>query len=401
MDRGILLKDKLHSTKYAIIYTALVSVILLTPLFFYFIYMKNIHSIQNELYLKEKSLLVVGAMQEYDNSEEYFEYPRFRTFTSGLYDKNFKPIFSLIKEKIKYFRSGYHVDENNNAFLIIKLPNNRYFSAKYLVIENKLSFAIVYEKILIILFTVLVFIFILSMFFLRTFAKPFKKVNETLDSFIRDSIHEINTPLSIISVNVDLYTRKYGSNKYLARMKAATKVLSNLYNDMDYLIKHERMEHKRDSFELSQFLKDRVDYFHEVAQMKNIVLNLNLEASDLYVYINQKQIQKIIDNTISNAIKYSHDNSEIDIKMYVEDEKCYLVFKDYGVGIHKVSDIFNRYYRENKDKGGFGIGLNIVKSIIDELGIELKIESTPKVGSQFMYVIPKKYTLSLQSPTGI
>ena len=357
--------------------------------------MKNIHSIQNELYLKEKSLLVIGAMEAYDNNEEYFEYPRFRTFKSGLYDKNFKPIFSLVKNQIKYFKSGYHIDNNNNAFLIIKLPKNRYFDAKYLVITNKLSFAIVYEKIMIILFSVLVLIFILSMFFLRTFARPFKKLNITLDNFIKDSMHEINTPLSIINVNIDLFIRKNGSNKYLNRMKAATKVLSNIYNDMDYLIKHERVEYKRDSFELSQFLKDRVDYFDEVALMKNIKLNLQLQTSNLYIYINQKQIQKIIDNTISNAIKYSHDNSEIDIEMYVQDEKCYLIFKDYGVGIHKINDIFNRYYRENKDKGGFGIGLNIVQSIINELDIELKIESTPKVGSQFMYIIPKKYTLSL------
>ncbi|MFK5938112.1 MAG: HAMP domain-containing sensor histidine kinase [Sulfurimonas sp.] len=389
------MKDKRYSTKYAIIYTALVSVILLTPLFFYFIYMKNIHSIQNELFLKDKSFFIIGAMEEHDNSEEYFEYPRFRTFNSGLYDKNFKPIFSLVKNEIKYFKNGYHVDKDNNAFLIIKLPKERYFGAKYLVVTNKLSFAVVYEKIMIILFSVLVLIFILSMFFLRTFARPFKRLNQTLDTFIKDSMHEINTPLSIINVNIDLFVRKNGSNKYLERMKAASKVLSNIYNDMDYLIQHERVDYKRDSFELSQFLKDRVDYFDEVALMKNIKLNLHLKASDLYVYINQKQIQKIIDNTISNAIKYSYDNSKIDIEMYVEDEKCYLVFNDYGVGIYKVSDIFNRYYRENKEKGGFGIGLNIVKSIIDELDIELKIKSTPKVGSQFMYIIPKKYTLSL------
>ena len=395
MDKGILLKDKRYSVKYAIIYTSLVSIILLTPLFFYFIYMKNIHSIQNELYLKEKSLLIIAAMEEYDNNEEYFEYPRFRTFKSGLYDKNFKSIFSLIKTPIHYFESGYHVDKDDNSFLIIKLPKERYFNAKYLVIESTLSFAIVYEKIMIILFSVLVLIFILSMFFLHTFARPFKKINQTLDNFIKDSMHEINIPLAIININIDLFLRKNGSNKYLERMKAATKVLSNIYDDMDYLIKHERIDYKRDSFELSQFLKDRVDYFDEVALMKNIKLNLDLKTSNLYVYINQKQIQKIIDNTLSNAIKYSHDNSEIDIEMYVKDEECYLIFKDYGVGIHKVNDIFNRYYRENKDKGGFGIGLNIVQSIINELGIDLKIESKPKVGSQFMYIIPKKYTLSL------
>jgi len=390
------LKDKQYSTKYAIIYTVLVSIILLTPLFFYFIYMKNIHIIQNEIYLKEKSLLVLNAMQEYDMQKEYFEYPRFKSFDSGLYDKNFKAIFSLIKTNIQYFKSGYHVTEDNQAYLIIKLPKNRYFGAKYLVIHNTISFAIIYEKIMLILFSVLVLIFILSLFFLQTFAKPFKRINKTLDNFIKDSMHEINTPLTIINVNIDLFVRKNASNKYLERMKAATKVLSNIYDDMDYLIQHERVDFKRDSFEISNFLKERVDYFVEVAHMKNIQLHLELQISELYIYINQKQIQRIIDNTLSNAIKYSNENSKIEIRLYAEEERCCILFKDYGVGIENVHDIFKRYYRENRDKGGFGIGLNIVKSIIDELDIELQINSTPKEGSEFLYIIPAKYTFSLE-----
>ena len=349
--------------------------------------MKNIHSIQNELLLKEKSLLVMSAMQEYDMQEKYFEYPRFRTFKSGLYDKNFKPIFSLIDHNIMYFKSGYHVDNEDNAYLIIRLPKHRYFEAKYLVIQNKLSYAVVYEKILIILFSVLILIFVLSMFFLQTFAKPFKKVNKTLDNFIKDSMHEINNPLSIINVNIDLYTRKNGTNKYMQRMKAASKVLSNIYNDMDYLIKHENIEPTKETLELLKFLQERVDYFTEVALMKNIKINLDTETK-YHVEMSQQQLQRIIDNTLSNAIKYSYDNSEIDITMYVKDTKCYLSFKDYGIGMEQVDKIFHRYYRENKDKGGFGIGLNIVKSIVDDLGIELKIESKIKEGSEFLYIFP-------------
>lgn len=381
------MKDKQYSAKYAVIYTALVSIILLTPLFFYYIYMKNIHSIQNELLLKEKSLLVINAMQEYKMSEKYFEYPRFRTFKSGLYDKNLKPIFSLIDENIMYFKSGYYVDNDNNAYLVIRLPEHRYFDAKYLVLQNKLSYAVVYERILIILFSVLILIFVLSMFFLQTFAKPFKRVNKTLDNFIKDSMHEINNPLSIINVNIDLYNRKNGTNKYMQRMKAATKVLSNIYNDMDFLIKHERIEYVQESIELSKFLQERVDYFTEVALMKNIKINLDADV-EYHVEMSQPQLQRIIDNTLSNAIKYSYENSEIDISMYIKNHKCHLSFKDYGVGIEKVQKIFHRYYRENKDKGGFGIGLNIVKSIIDDLGIELKIESKIKQGSEFLYIFP-------------
>ncbi|MEN4045306.1 HAMP domain-containing sensor histidine kinase [Sulfurimonas sp. NWX367] len=384
------MKDNKYSAKYALIYTFLVSGILLTPLFFYFVYMKNIHSIQNELFLKEKSLLVVKAMEEFNQDDEYFEYPRFKTFQSGLYDEGFHPIFTLIDTPINYFKEGYYL-EGNNAYLIVTLPKERYFGARYLILKNEISFAPVYEKVFIILFTIVVFVFILSLFFLGSFAKPFQRINKQLDNFIKDSMHEINTPLSIINVNIDLYNRKYEQNKYMQRMKAAAKVLSNIYNDMDYLIKYERLHHEKKDIDLAEFLKERIEYFNEVAKMKNIQINASIQECGM-VYMNDKELQRLIDNNISNAIKYSYENSNIDITLFRKNEKCHLSFKDYGVGIEKVEKIFSRYYREDSSKGGFGIGLNIVKAIIDKENIELEIESLPKQGSLFIYTFPKKKT---------
>jgi signal transduction histidine kinase len=350
--------------------------------------MKNIHSVQNELFLKEKSLLVVKAMEEFNQNDDFFEYPRFKTFTSGLYDKSFHPIFTLIDTPINYFKDGYYLD-NNNAYLIVKLPKERYFGARYLVLKNKISYAPVYEKVFIILFSIVGLVFILSLFFLGSFAKPFQKINKQLDNFIKDSMHEINTPLSIINVNIDLYNRKNEQNKYMQRMKVAAKVLSNIYNDMDYLIKHERLAHEKKNIDLAAFLQERIEYFNEVARMKNIKINASIQECGT-VYMNDKELQRLIDNNISNAIKYSYENSNIDIALYKENEKCYLRFKDYGVGIEKVEKIFSRYYREDSSKGGFGIGLNIVKSIIEKENIELKIESHPKQGSLFIYIFPQK-----------
>jgi signal transduction histidine kinase len=348
--------------------------------------MKNIHAIQNELLLKEKSLLIVKAMQEFDQNDDYFEYPRFKTFESGLYDEKFQPIFTLLSTPIKYFKNGYYLD-GNEAYLVVKLPKERYFGASYLVLHNTISYASVYEKVLLILSSIAALVFILSLFFLKTFAKPFQKMNKQLDNFIKDSMHEINTPLSIINVNIDLYNRKNETNKYMQRMKAAAKVLSNIYNDMDYLIKHDRLEHEKREIDIAAFLKERVEYFFEVASMKNIVINADIKNCGT-VYMNDKQLQRLIDNNISNAIKYSYENSKIDISLYEKRGRCHLAFKDYGVGIEKVEKIFSRYYREDTSKGGFGIGLNIVKSIIKHENIELKIESNLKQGSLFLYIFP-------------
>lgn len=382
------MKDNKYAGKYALIYTSLVAAILLTPLFFYFIYMKNIHSIQNELILKEQSLLIIKSMEEYNQNEEYFEYPRFKTFNSGLYNKGFEPIFTLIDYKIKYFKEGYHLD-GNNAYVIIRLPKERYFDAQYLIVQNNISYAVVYEKVFIILASVVFLVLLLSIYFLNRFARPFKKLNKTLDNFIKDSMHEINTPLSIISVNIDLYNRKNEPNKYLNRMKAATKVLSNIYNDMDYLVKYDRVDYEDEVIDMKLFLNDRIEYFTEVANMKDITIESNIQEG-VEVLMNPKQLQRVVDNNISNAIKYSYENTTIEIEFTKIDNKVVLSFKDYGVGIEKVSKIFTRYYREDNSKGGFGIGLNIVKTIIDTYNIKLQIDSKLAHGSTFSYTFPTR-----------
>ena len=380
------MNDKKYAIKNALIYTVLVGAILVSPLFFYTVHMKSIHSIQNELFLKKKSFLILKYMQEFDQSEEYFEYPRFQTFKSGLYDESFKPIFTLIESDITEFQNGYHLD-GNKAYLITKLPKGIYFDADYLIVMNEISFAPIYEKVFLILFLIIILVFILSMFFLNSFAMPFKKINQRLDNFIKDSIHEINTPLSIINVNIDLYNRKNEQNKYLQRIKAASKVLSNIYNDMDYLIKHDRLEYNKENIDLSKFLKKRIDYFLEIATMKQISIESNIEQ-DIHIFINKKQLGMLIDNNISNAIKYSNENNKIEVSLHRRDEYCYMKFQDYGVGIEDTKQIFERYYREDTYNGGFGIGLNIVKSIIDESNIQLSIDSKLGVGSTFTYKIP-------------
>ena len=330
--------------------------------------------------------MIIKAMEDFNPNETYFDYPRFQTFQSGLYDIRFKPIFTLINYDIKNFREGYHL-EDHDAYLILKLPKERYFGASYLIVKNSISYADIYTNIAVILFSIALLVFALSMFFLNNFAKPFKQINQRLDNFIKDSIHEINTPLAIINVNIDLYNRKNPSNKYMQRMKAAVKVLSHIYEDMDYLVKHNRVQSNPTQIDFTKFMKDRIDYFTDIAMMKGIVIESEIDEN-ISVLMDYKELQRVVDNNISNAIKYSFESNSIVISLHVNYNICTLSFQDFGMGIEKVEKIFERYYRENTSKGGFGIGLNIVKSIIDKEEIELDIKSQPNKGSTFTYIFP-------------
>ncbi|MDF1880545.1 HAMP domain-containing histidine kinase [Sulfurimonas sp. MAG313] len=382
-----------YAFKNALLYTVLITIILLVPLYIYMVYMKTITQIQNELFLKKQHALIISAMEEYDEeSKTYFEYPRFSRFESGLYDVNFQAIFTLIQNPLEHSSAGYHMDKHGYAYLIVPLPENRYFGADYLIMKNELNYTNVYQRVLSIALAITMLVFLLSIFFLKRFSLPYARVNKQLDDFIKDSMHEINTPLSIINVNIDLYNRKNSTNKYLQRIKAASKTLSNIYNDMDYLIKHKRLAYAYERINLSAYVQDRVLYFNEVAQMKEIVIISDINEH-IYVNFNTSQLQRIIDNSISNAIKYSDESSTIEVTLSNENKICKLSFKDYGIGIKDTSKVFQRYHRENHEKGGFGIGLNIVKSIMDESGIELELISTLGIGSTFSYIFPSSLLL--------
>jgi signal transduction histidine kinase len=372
----------------AVLYTVLITVILLVPLYLYTVYTKQIHEIQNELMLKQHYARVVSAMEEFDeNREAFFEYPRFRRIQSGLYDLHFKPIFTTIETPMEHFTAGYHIDESHYAYLIVPLPRERYFGADYLIVGNHLSYAPVYQRVMTILFAITVLVFFLSLFFLKRFAQPFRRVNRKLDNFIKDTVHEINTPLSIININVDLYNRKHPQNKYLQRIKAASKTLSTIYDDMEYLIKNKHLVFEYTDIDLSEFVRERVLYFDEVAAMKNIMIVSDVREG-IRLHFNATQLQRIIDNNLSNAIKYSNENSRVEVALRQSGGACELVFKDYGLGIEDTEKIFERYYREETGKGGFGIGLNIVKSIMDEAGVTLEVDSAPGKGSTFIYKFP-------------
>ncbi|MDX9814054.1 MAG: HAMP domain-containing sensor histidine kinase [Sulfurimonas sp.] len=385
------MRDSEYAIKYAYLYTVLIAIILLAPLFIYISFMKKIYDVKNEMELKDRAVSIVRVFDDYNSDEEYFEYPRFKTFTSGIYDIRQKSIFTLIKTSIKDFAYGYHT-QDGIAYYVMPLPDGRYFDARYLVVQNSISYYEVYEKALLILISIFVLIFMLSLFFLNRFARPFKEVNKKLDNFIKDSIHEINTPLTTININVDLFLRNHEDNKYLKRIKASAKILSNIYQDMEYLIKYDKLKQEKIKIELKRFLEDRVEYFSQIALLKNIEIVSSLEDG-IFIEIDQTQLQRLVDNNISNAIKYSHEQSSIEIKLELnQDQEVLLSFRDFGVGIEDTKKIFDRYYRENKQTGGFGIGLNIVGQIAQSQNIKVTIDSKPKKGTTFTYKFPKTLT---------
>ena len=386
------INESRFSLKYSIVYTLIVMAILLVPFAIYDNYTYNLEEVKTEMALKKKSIQIINEMERFDSRyQSAFTFPRFKSYQAGLYDKNGNAIFTLIKEPISALnlKQGYH-KWGNYRYYVTEFPDENYFGAKYLVTGTEFNIYTILFNILIIFLSILAVTFLFSFLILKNFSRPFKEINRALDDFIKDSMHEINTPLSIININIDMFTEKFGKNRHLSRIKSAAKILSSLYDDMNYLIKEHtinKTDKKRINF--SKFLKKSADYFKDIAELKDITLHLEIEE-DIYIDFVPTKLQKVVDNNLSNAIKYSYEGGEVILSLKRDGNKIVLGFKDHGIGIKDTQRIFSRYYREDHTKGGFGIGLNIVGKIVNEENIEVKILSEPEKGSYFEYTFTKK-----------
>jgi len=313
---------------------------------------------------------------------ESVTYPRNEKFRSAIYDLSGDEIFSLMHYKSRHFgRDIYRV--NNSLHFLKPLDENYYLGAKYLFIEVDEDFTwkddairdiVVYGTL------TLIVLAIFGLFFVSIFLRPMRNSITLLDNFIKDTTHELNTPISAILANIEMMDKEAmgaKNEKKLARINIAAKTVSHLYQDLTYLTLSQHRESKDEWVDLKQLVQDRVEYFAILAGSKKITFELDLKASALF--IDPVKIARVVDNLISNAIKYNKRHGAIFITL----RKQYFVVQDTGIGIasNEVNEIFERYTRFNASEGGFGIGLNIVKSIIVEYHLQIGVESVLNEGT--------------------
>jgi len=205
------------------------------------------------------------------------------------------------------------------------------------------------------------------------------------NKFVHNAIHEINTPLSVISTNNSLRDLVQGESEYSTSIVSAVKILKNTVDDLNFSMHAQQMIGDTKSINLKMFLQERVEYFHSIADSSGITFKL-LEMDVCFIDISEIELTRLIDNNLSNAIKYSFIDSEVDIALNLTDSIACLSFTNRGQKIDDVKEIFERFIREDSLKGGFGLGLNIVKVICDKYNIKVVTTSKDKL-NRFAYYI--------------
>ncbi len=228
-----------------------------------------------------------------------------------------------------------------------------------------------------------------------------KELNELKTRFLSLVSHEFKTPLSSILTSITLlgkYTQtdqQEKRNKHVTTIKNKVKYLDAILNDF---LSVERLESGKINYKVESFPLSKI--VNEVVYDANMLLKTGQKIQypnnidDLIIQFDEKTLELALSNLVHNAIKYSPENSTIDLQVELEEEKIILKIIDEGIGIPKGEQkhIFNRYFRAENAllTQGTGIGLNIAKQHLENLGASLEFSSQENRGSTFIVRIPKE-----------
>lgn len=224
-----------------------------------------------------------------------------------------------------------------------------------------------------------------------------KKLLEQKDQFIGVASHELKTPLTSVKAYAQLVDQSLSADEYegakifikktylyISRMEQLIKDLLDVSR-----IQGGKMSYHMSEFEFTSFAEEAINDIKQLNPGYNIQLR---QSGPVTVYGDKHRIEQVLDNLISNAIKYSKNEKDIEVSVLKEYKSLHVIVKDRGVGIpkEKVSRIFDRFYRVNEDTpvSGLGLGLFIVKEIITRHDGEIWVDSEVGKGTAIHFTLP-------------
>lgn len=369
--------------KYVVIQVTISLLIAFIPIYFYIDATIKNQNIKDKLDLQNYANQVVSIIENFEKqNKDIFYYPRSNIFFSSIFDENKKEIFHS-NTPLELFDEDFQ--SFNDKFCYKEYLSSNILGASFLIVCKNIDYSEVIYNALILLLIVSFFIFLLSFFVIKQSIEPYKKLNIYLDEFLKDAMHELKTPIGVARINIDILSMRLKNDKNILRVKSALKNMTIIYEDLEYYMQQHEVKEIKAVIDFSLFLEKRVEFFNDLAMSRNILFHKNIE-SNIEINFNEIEAFRLVDNNLSNAIKYSKNNSNIYVSLQKKQNEFKLSFKDEGVGIKDTSTIFERYYRGDNITGGFGIGLSIVKNICKKNKIKIEVESKENVGSTFRYI---------------
>jgi two-component system, OmpR family, phosphate regulon sensor histidine kinase PhoR len=247
-----------------------------------------------------------------------------------------------------------------------------------------------------------------SLFILLTFALSLffiirqKKISEMKSDFINNMTHEFKTPIATISLAADTITNPKVINdetsirhfigmikKENSRMNKKVETILQIAS-----LDKKEIEFRFENVSIHTIIEHAIETIDIQVQQRNGKIILNLDASEPVIYGDSDHLTNLVNNLLDNALKYSPESPEINVKTKNTEKGIVLSVEDKGIGMTKAvqSKIFERFYRQSTgnvhDVKGFGLGLNYAKAIIDTHRGTINVFSEPGKGSRFEIFLP-------------
>ena len=224
---------------------------------------------------------------------------------------------------------------------------------------------------------------------------------EKISQFSSDASHELKTPLTIIRGEIEIALRKERSiDEYKDALNSSLNeiiIIEQTINDLLFLAKNEKdlIIEKQEIFYFDEIVDESINETKNFAKLHQIDIKLIVE--DTIEFNGYSNLLKIaIKNILKNAIQFSYKNSQVIVKNYKKDGFFNISVQDFGIGIAKNEQIkiFEKFYRtdksRNKNSGGTGLGMSILKKIVDIHGGIINIESKEDFGTTITISFPIK-----------
>ena len=348
--------------------------------FFYFQNEKTLYydltksNMQNEV-SKISSKIIFAHMTNNEFDKDYLL--KTNDYKISFYNENKEKIFGNLGDEIDFTKT---IMDYKKHFILIDSSTLGHLGVYYIAIKENLFYEQISKLKMNIVFIFLLiysFIAIIGFYLAKLFLKPIKDERIKLNNFIKDTTHELNTPISAILMSTETTNL---NEKQIQRIRLSAKRISEIYEDLTYVfLQNKQNKNTLEILDLKNLIIEQLEYFTPLASKKSIDIKLQLEQFEYK--INKDDFIRLFNNLISNAIKYNKIAGTIEITLKNNE----LIIKDTGIGISKdkLKDIYKRYYRATNEQGGFGIGLSIVNQICNNYNIKIEVNSQLKQGTTF------------------
>ena len=332
-----------------------------------------------KIQLAKNDIHVTPSIGVMDFSKKKFLYVSNTTYLGQLYDSDY-----IYEYAIGGLRN------ENVVYIVLYFP-----TAQYILKNNPYYFLLL--SILLVMVIAVVFIMLFKMIYDQ------EKLNRMKANFISNMNHELKTPISTISLACemlqlpDTLTDANATNTYVKIISSENKRLRGL---VEVVLQQNKMTDAK--FVFNKQNVDVHDIVSKVQENTNFIvanrkgdINISLEAKDPVIYADALHITNLVYNLLDNAIKYSPDELDINVKTYDDDKYLHIVVSDHGIGIEKsnLKHIFDKFYRvstgEIHNVKGFGIGLSYVKQIVDLHKGSIDVKSAVGEGTTFDVKLPR------------